>query len=112
MYCIVCACCVWCVCASEPGYYQDGAFGIRIENLVVVRPRATEFSFMDKQYLGFETITLVPLDRRLINRAMLNEQEVRWIDDYHAECRKLVAPRVRGEALEWLMRNTEKIGDA
>ncbi len=66
---------VWC---AEPGYYHEGAFGIRIENLVVVVPAATPHKFNNQQFLTFETITLVPMDRNLTDVSMLAPEELEW----------------------------------
>jgi Xaa-Pro aminopeptidase len=101
-----------CVCVgviTEPGYYQDGQFGIRIESLIVVSPRATPYKFLDRQFLGFDTITLVPIQRQLIQVELLSDAELKWLNDYHAETREKVQGLVQGRAKEWLLRETEPI---
>ncbi|WP_301750794.1 aminopeptidase P family protein [uncultured Erythrobacter sp.] len=92
------------ILSNEPGYYKPGAFGIRIENLVLVEER--EIAGMEGRYLGFETLTFVPLDRKLIARELLTAEEIAWVDAYHAEVRALLAPRLEGEDLAWVERET------
>lgn len=92
------------ILSNEPGYYKPGAFGIRIENLVLVEERAIEGA--EGRYLGFETLTFVPLDRKLIEKRLLTAEEIAWVDSYHAEVRALLAPRLEGEDLAWLERET------
>ena len=76
------------VVSNEPGYYKTGAYGIRIENLIAVAPMAAP-ERAERDLLGFETLTLAPIDRRLIDTDLLDGDERAWIDAYHA--------RVRGE---------------
>jgi Xaa-Pro aminopeptidase len=92
------------ILSNEPGYYKQGAFGIRIENLVLVEER--EIAGAEGRYLGFETLTFVPLDRKLIERALLSAEEIAWVDGYHAEVRALLSPRLSGDDLAWLERET------
>jgi Xaa-Pro aminopeptidase len=92
------------ILSNEPGYYKPGAFGIRIENLVLVEER--QIAGMEGRYLGFETLTFVPLDRKLIDKSLLTADEVAWVDGYHAEVRALLSPRLTGEDLAWLERET------
>jgi Xaa-Pro aminopeptidase len=92
------------ICSNEPGYYKPGEFGIRIENLVLVEERQIEG--MEGRYLGFETLTFVPLDRKLIDVALLTADEIAWVDGYHAEVRSLLAPRLTGDDLAWVERET------
>ena len=95
--------------SNEPGYYRDGAFGIRIENLVLVHePQPIEGG--DKPMLGFETLTLCPIDRRLILPALLDGDELQWLNAYHQRVRDELAPLVESEEdRDWLMRATEPI---
>ncbi|MEE4153699.1 MAG: aminopeptidase P family protein [Erythrobacter sp.] len=92
------------ICSNEPGYYKEGAYGIRIENLVLVTEQAIEGA--EGRYLGFETLTFVPLDRRLIDKALLTQAEIAWVDRYHAKVREVVGPQLEGEDLAWLERET------
>ena len=86
------------ILSNEPGYYREGAFGIRIENLIVVR-KAAEIGDKRDQ-LDFETLTWVPIDRRLIDLSMLSPAERVWIDSYHAEVARRV--KVSGPTQDWL----------
>ena len=71
------------ILSNEPGYYKPGAYGIRIENLVAVESRPTPEGG-DRKLLGFRTLTLCPIDRRLIEPALLTAEERGWLDAYHA----------------------------
>ncbi len=71
------------ILSNEPGYYKEGAFGIRIENLIVVTPRAVPGA--EREMLGFETITFAPYERALIDRTLLTREERRWINGYHRQ---------------------------
>jgi Xaa-Pro aminopeptidase len=92
------------ILSNEPGYYRDGAFGIRIENLVAVHePQAIEGG--DKPMLGFDTLTLCPIDKRLILSDLLDPAEAEWLNAYHARVREELSPLLSGDpALEWLER--------
>jgi Xaa-Pro aminopeptidase len=89
------------IVSNEPGYYKTDAYGIRIENLQVVTPPAP-VPGGEREMLGFETLTLAPLDRALIVKAMLSKEERAWIDGYHAEVAARVGPLIEGEAKTWL----------
>lgn len=71
---------------NEPGFYQNGEFGIRIENIMFVKRIATPFSFASKKYLGFEHITCVPIQTSLIKPELLVDAEKKWINDYNQVC--------------------------
>lgn len=88
------------IISNEPGYYKSGAYGIRIENLVLVEPR--EIAGAEGDWLGFETLTLVPIDRTLVAPALLSSAEKDWWNAYHARVAKALAPQLEGEALAWL----------
>ncbi len=88
------------ILSNEPGYYKAGEYGIRIENLVLVEPRA--IAGADGEYLGFENLTWAPIDRTLVDTALLTREELRWWDDYHARVEAILAPQLEGEALAWL----------
>ena len=92
------------ILSNEPGYYREGAFGIRLENLIVVTlaPKLAD----DRAQLCFETLTFVPLDRRLIEVAMLSPGELSWLNAYHAQVAEKLAPRVSAQALDWLQKAT------
>ena len=97
------------IISNEPGYYRDGAFGIRIENLVVVHePR--DIPGGDKPMLGFETLTLAPIDRRLVMAGMLTPAEIGWLDRYHAKVRSEILPLLDDEQTRhWLEIATEPL---
>jgi Xaa-Pro aminopeptidase len=96
------------ICSNEPGYYKTGAYGIRIENLVIVTPPAP-IAGGDRPMMGFETITFVPYDRRLIGLDLLTTIERAWIDAYHAQVRKLIAPALEAAERTWLEAATAKL---
>jgi Xaa-Pro aminopeptidase len=88
------------ILSNEPGYYREGAFGIRLENLVVVKEAPALGD--NRAQMAFETLTFVPFDRRLILTDELSPGEKRWLDGYHAEVLEKLAPRVAGATLNWL----------
>ena len=88
------------ILSNEPGYYRPGAFGIRIENLIVVRE--AEKIGDNRDHLDFETLTFAPLDRRLIDTSLMAAWETAWVDQYHADVRKKLADRVSDQARDWL----------
>jgi Xaa-Pro aminopeptidase len=92
------------ILSNEPGYYREGAFGIRIENLIVVREMDRPEGGDDRTMLGFETLTWVPIDRRLIAARLLSPDERAWIDRYHAQVAERIGPRVEGADRAWLLR--------
>ena len=95
------------VVSNEPGYYKSGAYGIRIENLVtVVEVESGE----GKPVLGFETLTLAPIDRALIDLGLLTSEEIAWIDAYHARVADEIGPLVDEATKEWLEQATRPIG--
>ena len=88
------------ILSNEPGYYREGAFGIRLENLIVVQEAPALGD--NRVQLCFETLTFVPLDRRLIVTARLSPGERDWLNSYHAEVLAKIAPRLGPQALDWL----------
>ncbi len=89
------------ILSNEPGYYKTGAYGIRIENLVLVI-EAQPVAAAEKPLLRFETLTLAPIDRRLIDASLLTPEETGWLDRYHVNVRGLLAPRVDAATRSWL----------
>jgi Xaa-Pro aminopeptidase len=87
------------IVSNEPGYYKTGAYGIRIENLVLVQP--VEGSG-EREMMGFETLTLAPIDRNLIDPSLLDAEEIEWLDAYHARVRETLTPLVDPDTAEWL----------
>src|SRR6516165_4335630 len=96
------------IVSNEPGYYKTGAYGIRIENLVLVRP----VEGAEREMLGFETLTLAPIDRTLIEPSLLEEEEIAWLDAYHTKVRETLTPLVDAETAHWLGEATQSIGSA
>ena len=92
------------ILSNEPGYYREGAFGIRIENLIVVRKAVQTGDGRD--HLDLETITFVPIDKRLIIKDMLSADEIDWINAYHEDCFDNLNAHVAGEVLDWLRHAT------
>lgn len=87
--------------SNEPGYYKQGHFGIRIENLVLVERR--ELPGMEGEWLGFETLTFAPIDRTLVDTALLSPAQIAWWNAYHAKVRDVLEPQLEGAALAWLL---------
>jgi Xaa-Pro aminopeptidase len=97
------------ILSNEPGYYREGAFGIRTENLIVVEP-APDLPGADKrEMLAFRTLTWVPIARRLILADRLSQDERAWLDAYHAEVLAKIAPRVSEQSRLWLEAATKPL---
>lgn len=94
------------ILSNEPGHYREGAYGIRLENLIVVQEAPRIEGQDDRTMLSFETLTFVPFDRRLILTELLSQQERDWIDDYHTQVAALLAPRLDAEDRAWLAQAT------
>ncbi|MBC8339623.1 MAG: aminopeptidase P family protein [Rhodospirillales bacterium] len=92
------------VVSNEPGYYETGAYGIRIENLVCVRSGENPANT-----LSFETLTLAPIDRALIDTTLMTPDETAWLDAYHARVRDEIAPLVDTDTKAWLERVTQPL---
>jgi len=95
------------IVSNEPGYYKTGAYGIRIENLVLVQPADGS---AERETLGFETLTLAPIDRNLIEPSLLDDDEIVWLDAYHERVRETLTPLLDAETARWLSAATEPIG--
>ncbi|KAI4264083.1 MAG: hypothetical protein L6R42_000793 [Xanthoria sp. 1 TBL-2021] len=99
------------VLSDEPGYYEDGKFGIRIENMIMAQEAKTNHKFGDKPWLSFEHVTMVPMCRKLIDGTMLTPEERTWLNEYHQE----VYDKTKGffkedeRTLKWLERETRSI---
>ena len=97
------------VISNEPGYYEDGSFGIRIENIIMVTEAKTKHTFGEKPYLGFEHVTMVPYCRNLIDESLLTRKERRWLNEYHAD----IFAKTKGYfepgsvTMKWLERETQ-----
>jgi Xaa-Pro aminopeptidase len=96
------------ILSNEPGFYYAGHWGIRIENLVVVERR--EIVGAEREMLGFETITLAPIDRALVEPKLLDAEEIAWLNAYHTRVRREISPLVEPGARRWLHAATRRIG--
>ena len=94
------------ITSIEPGLYRPGRWGVRLENLALNQPvPETEFG----EWLVFETLTLCPIDTRCIERSLLRDDEAAWLNAYHAEVRRRLAPHVQGDARAWLETRTRPL---
>jgi Xaa-Pro aminopeptidase len=96
------------ICSNEPGYYKTDAYGIRIENLELVTPPA-KVPGGERELMGFETLTLVPIDRRLVVAEMLSPVERAWLNGYHARVSETIGPELGPQDRAWLERATEPV---
>jgi Xaa-Pro aminopeptidase len=94
--------------SNEPGYYKTGEYGIRIENLVLVERR--EIAGAEGDYFGFETLTLVPIDGRLLDLSLLAPEEIAWWNAYHARVLDVIGPQLDGAEKSWLEERCRPIG--
>jgi Xaa-Pro aminopeptidase len=88
------------IVSNEPGYYKTGGYGIRIENLVTVIEDSRPGD--ERPMLAFETLTLAPIDRRLVDKSLLTPAEIGWLDAYHARVRDALSPKLDAETAAWL----------
>lgn len=94
------------VTSDEPGVYVEGSHGIRIENIMVcVEKNETAFG----KFFGFESLSIVPIDLRPVDKSLLTEDEIKWINEYHRVCFEKLSPKLKGRALEYLKKATEEI---
>lgn len=100
--------------SNEPGFYEAGKFGCRIEDIVRIVPANVPYNFEDRTYLKFETVSLVPIQTKMLVPEMLTSSEIRHLNEYHSRCREIIGPLLKkmghSEALEWLYRETEPFG--
>jgi Xaa-Pro aminopeptidase len=96
------------ILSNEPGYYKTASYGIRIENLVLVIA-APEPVGAEKPLNAFETLTLAPIDRRLIDSQMLTSKERAWLDSYHKRVHEILGPLVDGPTRKWLEQATKPL---
>ncbi|KAI9014754.1 putative Xaa-Pro aminopeptidase P [Gaertneriomyces semiglobifer] len=96
---------------NEPGYYHDGHFGIRIENVLLTREVSTKHRFGDRPYFGFECVTVVPIQTKLVDVKLLTPEEREWLNSYHKFCWEKVSPLLTegSDAYEWLKRETKQV---
>ncbi len=99
------------VISDEPGYYEDGNFGIRIENMIMGREAKTNNRFGDKPWISFEHVTMVPMCRKLIDASLFDPEELSWLNDYHKEVLEKTSSYFKNDELttKWLKRETAPI---
>ena len=95
------------ILSNEPGYYKAGAYGIRIENLILVEPR--EITEAERAMMGFETLTLAPIDQTLIEPALMTPEEMVCLDAYHERVRETLSPLVDERTRAWLEEATQPV---
>ena len=95
------------IVSNEPGYYDAERYGIRIENLVVVEPRTIPEA--EREMLGFNTLTLAPIDLRLVEPKLMDDHEIAWLDAYHARVRKALSPLIDTPTRRWLANATRRV---
>ncbi|XP_076804683.1 xaa-Pro aminopeptidase 1-like [Clavelina lepadiformis] len=99
------------VITDEPGYYEDGKFGIRIENALLCKKAETQHNFDGKEFYTFESLALIPIQQKMIDRSLLTEDEISWLNAYHHRCREVVGNMLKQRGyeatFEWLMKETQ-----
>jgi Xaa-Pro aminopeptidase len=96
------------IVSNEPGYYEPGAFGIRIENILLVQKGSQRVGSL-KQMLAFETLTLAPIDKTLINQKILTNDEKAWLNNYHKLVQTKITPLIPLDAQVWLKKVCQPI---
>ena len=96
--------------SNEPGYYKAGEYGIRIENLLLIEERVVAGADPNRVMLGFETLTFAPIERDLIDPALLTPDELSWLNAYHAKVTQIIGPLLQGEDVAWLERKCSRMG--
>jgi Xaa-Pro aminopeptidase len=94
--------------SNEPAYYRPGDYGIRIENLILAEPRAVPGA--EREMMGFETLTLAPIDRALVEPALMTPDEIAWLDAYHARVLATLGPALDPQTLAWCEAATRPLG--
>ena len=87
---------------DEPGSYEDENFGIRLENVLIVKEADTKFNFGDKGYLSFEHKTWAPYQTKMIDLTLLGPEVINWLNSYHGRCRDILAPYLDESEMAWL----------
>jgi len=102
------------IITNEPGFYKEGFFGIRIESALVVKRVTTKGKFGGNQWLGFERLTQVPIQTKMIKKELLTKEEKAWIIDHNAACRTLLDPLIAHDkrAARWIRRESTKSGSS
>ena len=94
------------ITSIEPGFYQEGQYGIRLENLALIKEVTTDFI---SPMLGFEPLTLVPFDKRLIDKSLLSHEEIAWLNNYHQTVYAKISPYLKPDEAAWLKSATDQI---
>lgn len=101
------------ILSDEPGYYEDGHFGVRLETAVLVKVAKTKYHFDGVDYLEFEPVTFLPFQRNLIDVSLLSKSQVDWLNEYYERTREVIGGELRRRkremALKWLMKETEPL---
>lgn len=96
------------IISNEPGFYKTGEYGIRTENLILT-VKDEEGSSDEFEFYKFETVTLCPIDLKLVEKSLLTEEEKNWLNEYHLRVRETLSPYLKGEELDWLITATRSI---
>jgi len=99
------------IVSNEPGYYRDGHFGIRIENVVIVKEAKPKHNFNSKVWLTFEHVTMTPIQTKLVDDTLLTKEEAQWLDSYNSETLHKVGPLLKNDdrAYHWLKRECQPL---
>lgn len=98
------------VLSNEPGYYEAGKFGIRLETMMHIVEKKTPYNFGGKKFLGFEKLTFVPIDKSMVAPELMKRSEIAWLDEYHREVWSKISPRLPdGECKHWLRKKTSPL---
>jgi Xaa-Pro aminopeptidase len=98
------------ILSNEPGYYKAGEYGIRIENLIVVAPRA--IGSAEREMLGFDVLTLAPIHLNLVEPKLMSPEETAWLDAYHKDVRAKLSPFLPADVRRWLTKATRRVAQA
>ncbi len=96
------------IVSNEPGYYKEGQYGIRIENIILVT-EPEPIAGGEIEMMGFECLSFTPIDKRLIDKSMMSDSEVNWLNVYHQNTFDLISPYLEGDALVWLKQATSAL---
>lgn len=102
------------ILSAEPAYYEEGQFGIRVKNVIVVKTADTKYNVKEHSFLTFEPLTLVPIQVKLLDPTLLTIDELEWLDNYHQMCRDIVGKALKEQgkhsAFQWLLKETQPLG--
>ena len=96
------------ICSNEPGFYREDHYGIRIENLVLIT-ELEDIEDGDRQMMHLETLTLAPIDLRLVDQSLLSAEEAAWLDAYHDRVRDEIGPNLDTDTRQWLESATKAL---